>query len=111
MLSLPPAVRPGSVGSAAAMEPAGLEQILWELLLPDTERIRRATEQLQIALRDPAALSALCDLLASAADPQIRQFAALLIRRRLNSLWRRLAPEPQERLKSLVLTALQRETE
>lgn len=41
MLSLPPAVRPGSVGSAAAMEPAGLEQILWELLLPDTERIRR----------------------------------------------------------------------
>lgn len=28
---------------------------------------------------------------------QIRQFAALLIRRRLNSLWRRLAPEPQER--------------
>ncbi|XP_017506525.3 importin-4 isoform X2 [Manis javanica] len=93
------------------MEPAGLEQILWELLLPDTERIRRATEQLQIALRDPAALSALCDLLASAADPQIRQFAALLIRRRLNSLWRRLAPEPQERLKSLVLTALQRETE
>ncbi|XP_057344534.1 importin-4 isoform X3 [Manis pentadactyla] len=93
------------------MEPAGLEQILWELLLPDTERIHRATEQLQTALRDPTALSALCDLLASAADPQIRQFAALLIRRRLNTRWRRLAAEPQERLKSLVLTALQRETE
>ncbi|EPY89936.1 importin-4 [Camelus ferus] len=58
-------------GSAAAMEPAGLEQILRELLLPDTERIRRATEQLQTALRDPAALPALCDLLASAGDPQM----------------------------------------
>uniref|UniRef100_A0A2K6A7A2 Importin 4 n=1 Tax=Mandrillus leucophaeus TaxID=9568 RepID=A0A2K6A7A2_MANLE len=54
------------------MEPAGLEQLLRELLLPDTERIRRATEQLQIALRAPAALPALCDLLASAADPQVR---------------------------------------
>ncbi|KAB0390499.1 hypothetical protein E2I00_017481 [Balaenoptera physalus] len=53
------------------MEPAGLEQILRELLLPDTERIRRATEQLQIALRDPASLRALCELLASAGDPQV----------------------------------------
>nr|KAF6392252.1 importin 4 [Pipistrellus kuhlii] len=93
------------------MEPAGLEQILRELLLPDTERIRRATEQLQTALRDPAALPALCDLLASATDPQIRQFAAVLIRRRLNTRWRRLAAEHRESLKSLVLTTLQRETE
>uniref|UniRef100_A0A2R9B573 Importin 4 n=1 Tax=Pan paniscus TaxID=9597 RepID=A0A2R9B573_PANPA len=54
------------------MEPAGLERLLRELLLPDTERIRRATEQLQIVLRAPAALPALCDLLASAADPQVR---------------------------------------
>ncbi|XP_076983213.1 importin-4 isoform X2 [Tamandua tetradactyla] len=79
------------------MEPAGLEQVLRELLLPDTERIRRATEQLQIALRDSAALPALCDLLASAADPQIRQFAAVLTRRRLSSRWRRLAAEQRER--------------
>lgn len=39
---LPLPTRPCSGGgSAAAMEPAGLEQILKELLLPDTERIRR----------------------------------------------------------------------
>ncbi|XP_039110640.1 importin-4 isoform X2 [Hyaena hyaena] len=93
------------------MEPAGLEQILRELLLPDTERIRRATEQLQTALRDPAALPALCDLLASAADPQIRQFAAVLTRRRLSTRWRRLAAEHRESLKSLVLSAFQRETQ
>ncbi|XP_004463436.1 LOW QUALITY PROTEIN: importin-4 [Dasypus novemcinctus] len=93
------------------MEPTGLEQVLRELLLPDTERIRRATEQLQTALRDPAALPALCDLLISAADPQIRQFAAVLTRRRLSSRWWRLAVEQRESIKSLVLTALQRETE
>uniref|UniRef100_A0A8C8ZYD3 Importin 4 n=1 Tax=Prolemur simus TaxID=1328070 RepID=A0A8C8ZYD3_PROSS len=93
------------------MEPAGLEQLLRELLLPDTERIRRATERLQIALRDPAALPALCDLLALATDPQVRQFAAVLTRRRLNTRWRQLAAELRESLKSLILTALQRETE
>ncbi|XP_054304928.2 importin-4 isoform X4 [Pongo pygmaeus] len=110
--AVPPSpFRPSSGGSAAAMEPAGLEQLLRELLLPDTERIRRATEQLQIVLRAPAALPALCDLLASAADPQIRQFAAVLTRRRLNTRWRRLAAEQRESLKSLILTALQRETE
>lgn len=37
----PPTSRPSNGRSAAAMEPAGLEQILRELLLPDTERIRR----------------------------------------------------------------------
>uniref|UniRef100_A0A8C0JS78 Importin 4 n=1 Tax=Canis lupus dingo TaxID=286419 RepID=A0A8C0JS78_CANLU len=57
----------------------------------------QATEQLQTALRDPAALPALCDLLASAADPQIRQFAAVLTRRRLSTRWRRLAAELRER--------------
>ena len=40
VLSLPQ-LRPSSGGSPAVMEPAGLEQILRELLLPDTERIRR----------------------------------------------------------------------
>ncbi|XP_053510861.1 importin-4 isoform X2 [Artibeus jamaicensis] len=93
------------------MEPAGLELILRELLMPDTERIRRATEQLRTVLRDPAALSELCNLLASAADPQIRQFAAVLTRRRLSTRWRRLSADHRESIKSLVLTTLQRETE
>uniref|UniRef100_G1RZD8 Importin 4 n=1 Tax=Nomascus leucogenys TaxID=61853 RepID=G1RZD8_NOMLE len=70
------------------------------LLLPDTERIRRATEQLQIVLRAPAALPALCDLLASAADPQVRP---LTLPSEL--------PTVRHCLKSLILTALQRETE
>ncbi|XP_010636011.1 importin-4 isoform X3 [Fukomys damarensis] len=93
------------------MELAGLEAILGELLLPDTVRIRQATEQLRIALRDPAALPGLCNLLASAGNPQIRQFAAALTRRLVSSRWRRLPLEQRESLKSLVLAALQRETE
>lgn len=55
-------------------------------------------------------MPALCDLLASSADPQIRQFAAVLTRRRLMTRWRRLATEQRESLKALVLAALQKET-
>ncbi|XP_043835956.1 importin-4 isoform X2 [Dromiciops gliroides] len=93
------------------MEPEELEQILQELLLPDTERIRRATEELQIALRHPGALPALCELLAQAPDPQIRQFSALLIRRRVSTRWRRLAVSNRQSLKSLVLKALEDEAD
>uniref|UniRef100_A0A4X2M084 Importin 4 n=1 Tax=Vombatus ursinus TaxID=29139 RepID=A0A4X2M084_VOMUR len=93
------------------MESGELDRILRELLLPDTERIRRATEQLQAALRNPGAVPALCELLAHAPDPQIRQFSALLVRRRVNTRWRRLAVANRESMKSLVLRALQNETE
>ncbi|KAM9066255.1 importin-4 [Sarcophilus harrisii] len=93
------------------MDPGELDRILRELLLPDTERIRRATEQLRAALQNPSAVPALCELMAHAPDPQIRQFSALLIRRRLNTRWRRLVATHRESLKSLVLSALQNETE
>ncbi|XP_074090906.1 importin-4 [Macrotis lagotis] len=93
------------------MEAKELDRILRELLLPDTERIRRATEQLQAALRNPGAVPALCDLLTHAPEPQIRQFSALLIRRQLNTRWRRLAVESRKSLKCLVLRAIQNEPE
>lgn len=116
----------GGGGSAAAMEPAGLEQILKELLLPDTERIRRvraarpgsgwgmgmgrlwerpgldppashqATEQLQTILRDPAALPALCDLLATATDSQASYLLlhAKILKFLSVPLWSRPSPRP-----------------
>uniref|UniRef100_A0A5F8GPZ1 Importin 4 n=1 Tax=Monodelphis domestica TaxID=13616 RepID=A0A5F8GPZ1_MONDO len=107
-LPLVPELRPAAAASAA-MEPGELDRILRELLLPDTERIRLATEQLRAALRDPSAVTSLCELLAHAPEPQIRQFSALLIRRRLNTRWRRLPLDNRESLKSLVLTSLQNE--
>jgi hypothetical protein len=46
----PSPLPPGSGSSAAAaMEPAGLEQILRELLLPDTKRIRRVRGRRDLA--------------------------------------------------------------
>ncbi|XP_043351877.1 importin-4 isoform X5 [Dermochelys coriacea] len=93
------------------MEPGGLGRVLSDLLQPDNALIQRATAQLREAFRHPEVLPQLCQLLAGAPDPQIRQLAAVLLRRRLTKHWRKLNPEEQDRLKSLVLGALQQEAE
>ncbi|XP_077663099.1 importin-4 isoform X2 [Eretmochelys imbricata] len=93
------------------MEPGGLGRVLSDLLQPDNALIQQATAQLREAFRHPEVLPQLCQLLAGAPDPQIRQLAAVLLRRRLTKHWRKLNPEEQDRLKSLVLGALQQEAE
>uniref|UniRef100_A0A674I963 Importin 4 n=2 Tax=Terrapene triunguis TaxID=2587831 RepID=A0A674I963_9SAUR len=57
----------------------------------------KATAQLREAFRHPEVLPQLCQLLAGAPDPQIRQLAAVLLRRRLTKHWRKLNPEEQDR--------------
>ncbi|XP_065270616.1 importin-4 [Emys orbicularis] len=93
------------------MEPGGLGRVLSDLLQPDNALIQQATAQLREAFRHPEVLPQLCQLLAGAPDPQIRQLAAVLLRRRLTKHWRKLNPEEQDRLKNLVLGALQQEAE
>ncbi|XP_067389258.1 LOW QUALITY PROTEIN: importin-4 [Emydura macquarii macquarii] len=93
------------------MEPRALGHLLGELLQPDTGRLQRATAQLREAFRHPEVLPQLCQLLSGAQDPQIRQLAAVLLRQRLTKHWRKLSPEERDRLKSLVLGALQQEAE
>uniref|UniRef100_A0A8C4YN63 Importin 4 n=1 Tax=Gopherus evgoodei TaxID=1825980 RepID=A0A8C4YN63_9SAUR len=90
------------------MEPDGLGRVLSDLLQPDNALIQQATAQLREAFRHPEVLPQLCQLLAGAPDPQIRQLAAVLLRRRLTKHWRKLSPEE---LKNLVLGALQQEAE
>lgn len=88
-----------------------LESILSSLMQPDNVVIQQATAQLKEAFKDPAVLLALCEVLTGSQNPQIRQFAAVLVRRRLTKTWKKLNPELRENLKSLVLDAIQREPE
>ncbi|CAH2294413.1 importin-4 [Pelobates cultripes] len=71
----------------------------------------QATAQLKEAVKDPLIIPALCDVLRGAQDMQIRQFAAVLLRRRLTKHWKLIPKEQQENLKSLLLEAIQREPE
>ncbi|KAM8961445.1 importin-4 [Pelodytes ibericus] len=88
-----------------------LETILTSLLQPDNAVIQQATAQLKEAVKDPMIIPALFDVLRGAHDLQIRQFAAVLLRRRLNKHWKCITKEQQENLKSFLLEAIQREPE
>lgn len=88
-----------------------LEQILNNLLQPDNAVIQQATAQLKEAAKDPMIIPALCDVLRGAQDMQIRQFAAVLLRRRLIKRWKSISNEQRESLKSLLLEIIQREPE
>ncbi|XP_068777817.1 importin-4 [Struthio camelus] len=88
-----------------------LERLLAELLEPDSGRIRRATTRLREAFADPETPARLSVLLTASPKPQVRQLAAVLLRRRLLGRWRRLDPGLRQRLPALLAEALERETE
>ncbi|XP_059693539.1 importin-4-like, partial [Haemorhous mexicanus] len=84
-----------------------LEQILTDLLEPDSAGIRQATERLREALEEPEGPEGLVELLRGAERPQIRHLAAVLLRRRL----RKLPQELIDRLPHVLVEALERETD
>ncbi|XP_069630001.1 importin-4 [Haliaeetus albicilla] len=88
-----------------------LERLLAELLEPDSDVIRRATARLREAFADPQTPARLGLLLSAAPRPQVRQLAAVLLRRRLLGGWKRLDPALRQRLPSLLAQALEQETE
>ncbi|XP_063157660.1 importin-4 isoform X2 [Candoia aspera] len=88
-----------------------LEQILSLLLQPDNAVIQQATAQLKEILKQPAALSHLCHVMTHLQHPQIQQFAAVLLRRRLTKHWKKISAAEQDALKTLVLNSLQQQTD
>ncbi|KAJ7313159.1 hypothetical protein JRQ81_004432 [Phrynocephalus forsythii] len=86
-----------------------LEKILADLLQPDNAVIQQATTQLKEALKQPQALSHLTHVMSNSENPQIRQLAAVLVRRLLTKQWKKLSGIEQDMLKTLVLNTLQKE--
>lgn len=54
--------------------------------------------QLQEAFKQPESIQSLCELVVSSQKPQIRQYSAVLLRKRLGKLrnWQLVAPEQQQ---------------
>ncbi|XP_074423990.1 importin-4 [Larus michahellis] len=88
-----------------------LERLLAALLEPDSAVIRRATAGLREAFADPQTPARLGLLLTAAPQPQVRQLAAVLLRRRLLGKWRGLEPDLRLRLPAMVAEALEQEPE
>lgn len=90
-----------------------MEHIIKNLLVADNDVITKATQDLQEAFKSPESIPALCDIVVSSSDPQIRQYSAVLLRKRLGKLrnWL-LVPETQRQvIKQGMLNALINEPE
>nr|XP_006824744.1 PREDICTED: importin-4-like [Saccoglossus kowalevskii] len=88
-----------------------LEDILQKLLVPDNAVIQQGTNELREAFKNPAIASALCSVLCGAQNPQIRQFAAVLLRRRIVKQWKKVPPDDQQQLRVTLLQVLTQEPE
>ncbi|XP_065913448.1 importin-4-like [Dysidea avara] len=86
-----------------------MESIFARLLIPDNETIRQATAELQTIYKHPSIIPSLCEVLEGSQNPQYRQYAAVLLRKRLVKLWKKLDEETHTRLKVMLLQTLTRE--
>ncbi|KAJ7385022.1 Importin 4 [Desmophyllum pertusum] len=90
---------------------AELEEILQKLLIPDNTVIQQATAQLREAFKNPVIVPALVTVLGSSQNPQVRQYAAVLLRRRVVKQWTKLTPEVHAMLRESLLQVLLHEPE
>lgn len=90
-----------------------MEDVLLRLLVPDSTIILQATNDLKNILKDPGINVALCHCLASCPNIQVRQYAAVLLRRKMAKAknWKKLPLQMKQGLKQAVLEAYIKEPE
>jgi hypothetical protein len=71
-----------------------MEGVLARLLLPDSAQITAATADLRTAFKQPGAIAELCGVLSTSLQPQVRQYAAVLLRKKFHKgkAWGKLKP-------------------
>ncbi|KAF0294994.1 Importin-4 [Amphibalanus amphitrite] len=90
-----------------------METVLNRLLVADNNVIQQATEELKTLLQQPGAVEQLCAVLGTSSSPQVRQYAAVILRKRLAKarMWAKLGDQFQNRLKEEILRVLAAEPE
>ena len=70
--------------------------MLW-VLIPHLETYFQGTKELREAFKTPEVIPALCNVIGVSQNPQIRQYAAVLLRRRLakSKNWMKLSVDVQ----------------
>ncbi|KAF3435189.1 hypothetical protein FNV43_RR22276 [Rhamnella rubrinervis] len=79
-----------------------LELLLIQFLMPDNDARRQAEEQIKRLAKDPQVVPALVQHLRTAKTPNVRQLAAVLLRKKITGHWAKLSPQ----LKHLVKQSL-----
>ena len=93
------------------IDAATLSQLLAQLLNPDTNAIREVEATLRTALVQPAFICDLFEILQHSPAPELRQLAAVLVRRRIGALWTKLESPVRTSLQAILLNRLSVEPE
>ncbi|XP_003484719.1 importin-4 [Bombus impatiens] len=90
-----------------------MEEILLKLLVADNTSIQQGTAELREAFKKPESTPALCQLIVSSTNSQVRQYAAILLRKRYakGKHWLKLPQHIRNEFKTVILQALVNEPE
>lgn len=88
-----------------------MEAILSALLHPDTRKIKEAEEALKPVLKKAGCVPSLMAQLQFSQNPAVRQIAAVVLRKKIVKLWKKLKKATQQRTKVVLLERLANEPE
>ncbi|KAJ7294729.1 hypothetical protein O6H91_18G079600 [Diphasiastrum complanatum] len=83
-----------------------LELLLLQFLMPDNEARRNAEEQIKQLAKDPQLVPALLHQIRAARSPNVRQLAAVLLRKKITGHWMKLTPQIRDSVKSSLLEGI-----
>lgn len=83
-----------------------LELLLLQFLRPDNEARRQAEEQIKRLAKDPLIVSALLHHVRTAPSSNVRQLAAILLRKKIVGHWMKLTLQVRESVKSTLLESI-----
>ncbi|RDY02823.1 hypothetical protein CR513_13674, partial [Mucuna pruriens] len=70
-----------------------LELLLIQFLMPDNDARRQAEDQIKRLAKDPQVVPALVQHMRTAKTPNVRQLAAVLLRKKITGHWAKLSPQ------------------
>lgn len=86
-----------------------LEALLVHFLLPDNNARKQAEEAIRKLAKDPAIVPKLLEQVKGSHHAEVRQLAAVLLRKKIAGLWTKLTPEVQESVKTVLLESITKE--
>jgi hypothetical protein len=83
-----------------------LELLLIQFLMPDNDARRQAEDQIKRLAKDPQVVPALIHHLRTAKTPNVRQLAAVLLRKKITGHWSKLSPQVKQIVKQSLIDSI-----
>ncbi|KAJ4874232.1 ARM repeat superfamily protein [Raphanus sativus] len=83
-----------------------LELLLIQFLMPDNDARRQAEDQIKRLAKDPQVVPSLVQHLRTAKTPNVRQLAAVLLRKRITGHWAKLSPQMKQEVKQSLIESI-----